>query len=140
MASQLHQYENDMFNDPTNRSTPANANRGYPNMAAMRTTSRNFDAYAQPGPGAGAGYLPEDYAPMRYEAQRTERLPAQSMYQTTPAFNNIYENPQNWNGNGAGFNSATMGPSSSRNRSQARRGVLPTVSRPPQTTPVCYVC
>lgn len=119
MASQL-QYE-DMFNDPARRPAANGPNRGYNNMGGMRAASTNFDGYPQPQ----AGYLQEEFAPVRYETQRLDRLPAQNMYQNQPF--NAYEGAQTWNNSAGAFNSATMG-AQPRNRTQSRRGVLPTVS------------
>lgn len=130
MASQL-QYE-EMFNDPSRRPAANGPNRGYNNMGGMRAASTNFDGYPQPQ----AGYLQEDFAPVRYENQRLDRLPAQNMYQTQPF--NTYEGAQTWNNNANAFNSATMG-APPRNRTQPRRGGLPTVSpakRPRDLRPV----
>ncbi len=125
MASQL-QYE-DMLNDPARRTVANGPNRGY-NNSGMRTGSTNFDGYPQPQ----TGYLQEEYAPARYETQRMERLPT-NMY---PNQQNLttYDGAQAWNNNSSTFNSATMG-APPRNRTQARRGVLPTVSHPALRSP-----
>ncbi|KFZ20029.1 hypothetical protein V501_00343 [Pseudogymnoascus sp. VKM F-4519 (FW-2642)] len=120
-----------MYHDPTNRSTPAgNANRPYPNIGGggggQRAVSSNFDPYAQQQ--QGQGYLQNEYAAMRYDAQRPDRLPQpQTLYQA-PAFN-AYDGAQTWSNNPSAAFSSTMGPPS-RNRAQARRGALPAVSTP----------
>jgi hypothetical protein len=126
MTSQLNYDE--MYHDPTNRSTPpGNPNRPYPNIGGaggQRAVSRNFDPYAQQGPG----YLQDEYAAMRYDAQRPDRLPPpQTLYQA-PAFN-AYDGAQTWSTSPSAAFSATMGPPA-RNRAQARRGALPAVSTP----------
>lgn len=130
MTSQLNYDE--MFHDPTHRATPAANNiRSYPNVGGgggQRAVSRNFDPYAQPGPG----YLQEEYAAMRYDThhaqQRQDRLPPpQTLYQS-PAFN-AYDGVQTWSNSPSAAFSSTMGPPA-RNRTQARRGALPAVSNP----------
>ncbi|OBT61904.1 hypothetical protein VE03_08227 [Pseudogymnoascus sp. 23342-1-I1] len=126
MTSQLNYDE--MYHDPTNRSTPGgNANRPYPNIGGggggggQRAVSSNFDPYAQQQ--QGQGYLQAEYAAMRYDAQRPDRLPQpQTLYQA-PAFN-AYDGAQTWSNNPSAAFSSTMGPPS-RNRAQARRGALP---------------
>ncbi|OBT94366.2 hypothetical protein VE01_07675 [Pseudogymnoascus verrucosus] len=124
MTSQLNYDE--MYHDPTNRSTPAgNSNRPYPNIGGggggQRAVSSNFDPYAQQQ--QGQGYLQNEYAAMRYDAQRPDRLPQpQTLYQA-PAFN-AYDGAQTWSNNPSAAFSSTMGPPS-RNRAQARRGALP---------------
>lgn len=131
MTSQLNYDE--MYHDPTNRSTPSgNSNRPYPNIGGggggggQRAVSSNFDPYAQQQ--QGQGYLQAEYAAMRYDAQRPDRLPQpQTLYQA-PAFN-AYDGAQTWSNNPSAAFSSTMGPPS-RNRAQARRGALPAVSTP----------
>lgn len=131
MTSQLNYDE--MYHDPTNRSTPAgNANRPYQNIGGggggQRAVSSNFDPYAQQQ--QGQGYLQAEYASMRYDAQRPDRLPQpQTLYQA-PAFN-AYDGAQTWSNNPSAAFSSTMGPPS-RNRAQARRGALPAVSSTPR--------
>ncbi|KFY88613.1 hypothetical protein V500_06246 [Pseudogymnoascus sp. VKM F-4518 (FW-2643)] len=129
-----------MYHDPTNRSTPsANANRHYPNIGGggggvgQRAVSSNFDPYAQQQ--QGQGYLQAEYATMRYDAQRPDRLPQpQTLYQA-PAFN-AYDGAQTWSNNPSAAFSSTMGPPS-RNRAQARRGALPAtwLDQPQQNAP-----
>ncbi|KFX98327.1 hypothetical protein O988_04401, partial [Pseudogymnoascus sp. VKM F-3808] len=127
-----------MYHDPTNRSTPAgNANRPYQNIGGggggQRAVSSNFDPYAQQQ--QGQGYLQAEYASMRYDAQRPDRLPQpQTLYQA-PAFN-AYDGAQTWSNNPSAAFSSTMGPPS-RNRAQARRGALPAtwLDQPQQNAP-----
>jgi hypothetical protein len=136
MTSQLQQYE-DMFNDHSNRvaqaAAAANSQRGYiggmggANNGMMRNSPRNFDSYNQQ---TQTSYMPEEYATMRgYETQRVERSAPQGMYGhgQSPAGFNTFDNAQAWGQNANAFGSATMGPPS-RSRTQARRGVLPSVS------------
>ncbi|KFY09087.1 hypothetical protein V492_05631, partial [Pseudogymnoascus sp. VKM F-4246] len=139
MTSQLNYDE--MYHDPTNRSTPAgNARSPYPNIGAggggagQRAVSSNFDPYAQQQQ-QGQGYLQNEYAAMRYDAQRPDRLPQpQTLYQA-PAFN-AYDGAQTWSNNPSAAFSSTMGPPS-RNRAQARRGALPAtwLDQPQQNAP-----
>ncbi|KFY07132.1 hypothetical protein V491_08556, partial [Pseudogymnoascus sp. VKM F-3775] len=111
-----------MYHDPTNRSTPGgNANRPYPNIGGggggggQRAVSSNFDPYAQQQ--QSQGYLQNEYAAMRYDTQRPDRLPQpQTLYQA-PAFN-AYDGAQTWSNNPSAAFSSTMGPPS-RNRAQA---------------------